>query len=278
MVDQLKVLIETHYSIERRTLGRRSMEPPPHQDFSILSILHSPGPSYPERSIIFANPNQALTFAAEAKGAEILLVRLAPALLIETAARLRLHREGSELLFRRPLTPATDDARLCDALGAIEKELTAADAGWREVIGSLIGQLAVYLLRVHINVRRSDEIELSRAGMVDRRLRRAVEFMHDHCGREISLAEIAGAAYLSEFHFARLFKKITGVTPHAYLASVRIERARRLLADSDMTIAEVGAEVGYGNQSHFTTVFREATGLAPRAFREAARKPGRKIE
>jgi AraC family transcriptional regulator len=272
MVDQPKVLIESNYSIERRTLSRRSMEQPPHQDFSILYTLCSPGPSLPEHAVVFANPNQPLRLTADVKGSELLLVRLAPALLIETAARLKLHREGSLLLFRRPLTVMMDDARLRGALIAIGKELAANDAGWREVIGSLIGQLAVYLLRMHINVRRSEEIELSRVGMVDRRLRRAVEFMHDHCGREIPLAEIAGVAYLSEFHFARLFKKIIGVTPHTYLASLRIERARRMLADSDRTIAEIGAEVGYANQSHFTKVFREATGLAPRAFREAARK------
>src|SRR5262245_65119511 len=94
--------------------------------------------------------------------------------------------------------------------------------------------------------------------------------MNDNCGRELSLAEIAGAAYLSEFHFSRLFKKITGATPHAYLASLRIERARRLLAESDLPIAEVGAEVGYASQSHFTKIFREATGMTPRAFRHAA--------
>jgi AraC family transcriptional regulator len=93
--------------------------------------------------------------------------------------------------------------------------------------------------------------------------------MSDNCGRDLALAEIAGAAYLSEFHFARLFKKITGVTPHAYLASLRIERARRLLAETDLPIIEVGAQVGYTSQSHFTKVFREATGLTPRAFRNA---------
>ncbi len=154
-------------------------------------------------------------------------------------------------------------------------ELESGDAGWREVIRSSINQLAVYLLRTHINVQRSDEIELSRVGMVDRRLRRAVEFMHDNCGRELSLAEIAGAAYLSEFHFARLFKKITGVTPHAYLASLRVERARRLLAETDLPIAEIGAQVGYNSQSHFTKVFREGTGLTPKAFRDAASSTGR---
>jgi Transcriptional regulator containing an amidase domain and an AraC-type DNA-binding HTH domain len=201
-----------------------------------------------------------------------LVVRLAPALLVETASRLRAYRTGLNLLFRAPLTPLTGDAKLRATLEEIASELEGGDAGWRELIRSLVNQLAVYLLRAHINAQRSDEIELSRVGIVDRRLRRAIEFMSDNCGRELSLAEIAGAAYLSEFHFARLFKKITGATPHAYLASLRIERARRLLAESDLPIAEVGAEVGYASQSHFTKVFREATGMTPKAFRDAAVK------
>jgi AraC family transcriptional regulator len=101
-------------------------------------------------------------------------------------------------------------------------------------------------------------------------LRRAIEFMHDHCQRELTLAEIAAAAYLSEFHFARLFKKITGTTPHAFLATLRIEKARRMLAESDLSISDIGAQVGYASQSHFTRIFRQTVGLTPRAFRQAA--------
>lgn len=201
-------------------------------------------------------------------------MRLAPGLLIETAARLRLGRTGFELRFRQPLVPITDDARLRDLLEAMLAEMEGGQTGWREMIAASINQLAVHLLRAHINVQRSDEIELSRVGVVDRRLRRAIEFMHDNCGRELALAEIAAAAYLSEFHFARLFKKITGATPHSYLAGLRIERARRLLAESDLPIAEVGATVGHASQSHFTKVFREATGMTPHAFRRAARSTG----
>jgi len=140
------------------------------------------------------------------------------------------------------------------------------------MLASFIQQLTVYLLRQHINVKRSDEIELSRVGLVDRRLRRAIEFMHDHCGRELSLREIAEAAYVSEFYFARLFKKVTGQTPHAYLAILRVEKARRLLAETDLAITEIGARVGYTSQSHFTKVFRAATGVTPKAFRDAAQK------
>lgn len=269
-----RLFVEPNFSIEHRVVTRRDFDLPPLPDFLLIHFLASEIPDLKSGASLFLNPNQPARLALDRKQTELLVVRIAPALLVETATRLRLNRSGSNLLFRSPLTPVTDDSRLRGSLEAIAGEMESGAAGWREMVRTLVGQLAVYLLRGHINVHRSDEVELSRVGIVDRRLRRAIEFMHDNCGRELTLAEIAAAAYLSEFHFARLFKKITGATPHGFLAGLRIERARRLLAVSDLPIAEVGAQVGYGSQSHFTKVFREATGMTPNAFRQAARSTG----
>ncbi|HQR34236.1 MAG TPA: helix-turn-helix transcriptional regulator [Blastocatellia bacterium] len=271
-----RLCVEQNFSVEQRIVLRSSFEFPSQPDFLLVHVLTSqlsklkPGAEDSGTPSFFANPNQSAQLKLDCRKAELLLVRLTPELVIETASRLRLYRGGSQLLFRLPLTPVTEDRRLRQTLEAIAAELETGATGWREMIRSLVNQLTLYLLRAHINIQRSDEIELSRAGLVDRRLRRAIEFMHDNCGKELSLAEIAAAAYLSEFHFARLFKKITGVTPHAYLAAMRIERARQLLAESDLPIVEVGATVGYASQSHFTKVFREATGMTPHAFRQAA--------
>lgn len=262
-----RLLVEQNFSVEHRIVSRSNFELPSQPDFLLLHLLESQTTLLQPGTSVLVNPNQVAQLRLDRRKNELLLVRLSPKLLIETAARLRLYQSGAHLLFR---SPGADDPQLRQTLEAISAELAGGAAGWREVIGSSINQLAVYLLRAHINVQRSDEIELSRAGLVDRRLRRAIEFMHDNCGRELSLAEIASAAYVSEFHFARLFKKITGLTPHAYLAGLRIERARKLLAESDLSIVEVGAAVGYASQSHFTKVFREATGMTPRAFRQAA--------
>lgn len=270
MTNQPRVAIESLFSVERWPLSRGATEISSQSGYLLVCCtdLLPPTPSDPVCQ--FLNPNQSLRLAAARHPRELLLIRLTPQLLIETAARLRLHPAGAHLLFRHSLTPITEDAKLSATLQVMREEMTEAAAGWREVIASLVNQLAIHLLRWHVNVQRSDEVELSRVGMVDRRLRRAIEFMHDNCQRELALAEISSAAYLSAFHFARLFKKITGITPHAYLATLRIEKARRLLAESDLSISEIGAQVGYASQSHFTRIFREATGLTPRAFRQAA--------
>lgn len=253
---------------------RREFDLPSQPDFRLIHLLQSQASNSQPGTSLLANPNQSTRLAFDRQRSELLIVRIAPELLIETATRLQLYRSGSHLLFRSPLVPLTDDAKLRSTLESIANEIEGCATGWREVIRSQVNQLAVYLLRTHINVQRSDEIELSRVGIVDRRLRRAIEFMYDNCGRELALAEIAAAAYLSEFHFARLFKKITGATPHGFLAGLRIERARRLLAESDLPITDVGTQVGYASQSHFTKVFREATGMTPHAFRRAASSTG----
>jgi AraC family transcriptional regulator len=93
--------------------------------------------------------------------------------------------------------------------------------------------------------------------------------MHANLSRELPLEEIAAAAYLSTFHFARLFKKLTGSSPHAYLAALRTAHAQTLLAETDLSITQLSARVGYSSPSHFAKAFRAATGITPRAFRAA---------
>ncbi len=253
-----RIILEANFALELRAPNRRGFEVFGQAAYLLL---------YAQATDCFlVNPNE--TRLLPTSDAEWLLLRLSPPLLIETATRLKLYRTGSNLLFSQT---DTNDPKLQSLLVAIHHEMREGAAGWREVIQSLVQQLVVYLLRSHVNLKRSEELELSRVGIVDRRLRRAIEFMHDNCVRELSLAEIAAAAYVSEFHFARLFKKITGATPHAYLAALRIERARKLLAETDLAITEVGARVGYNSQSHFTKIFREATGFTPHAFRVAAK-------
>jgi AraC family transcriptional regulator len=198
---------------------------------------------------------------------EILMLTLAPTLVLDLAVRLRLTLSGASIVFLSER--AGGDERLSRLARDLAEELEEEAAGQEVVITALVEQMLVHLLRHHANVRRSDELELSRVGLVDRRIRRAVEMMHAHLDRDLPLEELAGAAYLSPFHFARLFKKLTGASPHAYLATLRVQRAQQLLAETDLSISELSARVGYASPSHFSKAFRQATGMTPRAFRTA---------
>jgi AraC family transcriptional regulator len=207
--------------------------------------------------------------AAEADGVDFVSIRIQPALVNEMAAAMGLTRATAEIVFR--VTHTADEA-LAAIARRIAAEATEERAGHQLMLDALVRELSIHLLRSYLTVRKSAQIELSRVGPVDRRLRRALEFMHDNYARELALEEIAASAYLSEYHFARLFKQVTGATPHVYLANLRIEKARRLLTETAHPIIEIAAMVGYQSQSHFTKIFKAITGLTPRAYRESSRQ------
>jgi AraC family transcriptional regulator len=198
---------------------------------------------------------------------ELLLLTFAPAFLTDHAVRMHLIGAGDTLGFRRSFIDQDD--RLLQLADTIVTELMEEKPGREIVVGALVEQAVVQLLRNHLSMRRSADLELSRVGLVDRRIRRSVELMHAQLEHDLPLSEIAAASYLSPFHFVRVFKKLTGTTPHAYLGGIRTARAQLLLAEPDLSITEISSLVGYSSPSHFSQAFRQATGLTPRAFRKA---------
>jgi len=207
-------------------------------------------------------------FAAAGDGARLTLA-FSEQMLAGSAARLGFEWSGP-VVFSRSLAAVGEALGL--VLRRIALELERPSAGGADALDLALSLAALDIVGAHATSDRIARRERSRAGLVDRRLRRSIEFMRDNFDRELALGEIAEAAYLSEFHFARLFKRITGVTPHAYLAGLRIVHARRLLATTDLSIAEVGARVGYQSASHFGKVFRQATAFTPTDYRDAARR------
>jgi len=73
---------------------------------------------------------------------------------------------------------------------------------------------------------------------------------------------------MSPYHFARSFKAATGLSPHQYVVHRRVERAKALLADTGLTIAEVARAVGFSNHSHLASHVRRLLGVSPRALRQ----------
>jgi AraC family transcriptional regulator len=108
-------------------------------------------------------------------------------------------------------------------------------------------------------------------GLPECRLRRVAQYVQDNLHRELRLAELSGLVHMSPFHFARLFKRSTGVSPHRFLVQRRIEQARALLAAQTLPIAEIARSVGFRTPSHFTTTFRRVTGITPSVYRSGER-------
>jgi AraC family transcriptional regulator len=112
--------------------------------------------------------------------------------------------------------------------------------------------------------------ESLRQGLAPWRLKRAIEYIEDNLGEQISLTDLAERAGLSRMHFAAQFKLATGLSPHAYLTEKRLGAAKSLLAEGHLPIAQIAFAVGFHTQAHFTTVFHKATGLTPKRWREQA--------
>ncbi len=109
-----------------------------------------------------------------------------------------------------------------------------------------------------------------RGTLARRDLARVVDLVEARLDQELSLAELAAVVHLSSFHFARLFRATTGLTPHQYVLRRRVERARELLTTTPLPVAEVAARVGFADQSHLSRHTKRLLGTTPRGLRQSA--------
>lgn len=100
-----------------------------------------------------------------------------------------------------------------------------------------------------------------------RRLHCARDFMEANLSQPLSIPHIADAACFSPYHFQRCFRMVFHETPHQYLTRRRLERARRLLLQTDMPVTEICYAVGFESLGSFSWLFRQRVGLSPEQFR-----------
>jgi AraC-like DNA-binding protein len=108
-----------------------------------------------------------------------------------------------------------------------------------------------------------------RSELASWQLRRAIDFIEEHCLRNIRLEELASLTGLSQSHFSHAFKASTGLPPHQWQMKARLERAKQLLIKSDMPLTNIAVETGFADQAHFTRVFRKNVGIAPARWKRS---------
>jgi AraC-like DNA-binding protein len=99
----------------------------------------------------------------------------------------------------------------------------------------------------------------------------AMAHIEQSAAAEVRLSELAALAGLSPFHFLRLFKRETGITPHRFLVQTRIRRAVQLLRETSRPVTAIAFEVGFGDLSNFINAFRREVGVSPRSYRTLGR-------
>ena len=105
-------------------------------------------------------------------------------------------------------------------------------------------------------------------GLSGRHLKIVKEYIDTNYAQNISLNQLAVLCNLSEFHFARMFKAVCGISPYQYVQYIRINKSKEMLQYKQLlSIADISIECGYSNQSHFTKTFKLYTGMTPMSYK-----------
>lgn len=191
---------------------------------------------------------------------EFTILAIAPTLLEQVGQDL-VNCDRIELI---PHYMTEQDILIQGIFGALRQELEFGKIGGYLLIDSLKTAIALHLLRNYCTT----QLRLSSYtdGLSKLKLQQITEYINEHLHEEVKLIELAAIAQISPYHFLRLFKQSMGITPHQYILQRRIDKAKYLLHQSELSIAEIAFRVGFCDQSHFTRCFKRLMGMTPKQF------------
>jgi AraC family transcriptional regulator len=148
-------------------------------------------------------------------------------------------------------------------------ELNEASVVGKLYADSLAIALAMQVVRRYSSLK---DVRIGSGGMSPHKLRKALGLIDHHLSEEeegrVPLRVVAKEVGISYFHFSRAFKQSIGMSPTKYIAERRIERAKKLMQETDLPISEIAIRSGFSSQSHFTTSFRRFAKVTPKSFRK----------
>jgi AraC family transcriptional regulator len=158
------------------------------------------------------------------------------------------------------------NSRLSALVAAVHAEMVAGFPSGRLFLDSVEQAMAVALVNGHAAKHRP--VQMQRGGLGSARLRRIKELVRAKIEDDLSLDEMAESVGLSTAHFARMFRKSAGETPHQFVLRQRLERAKALLRAADARVLDVAVACGFKTQQHFAQVFRGVCGVSPTEYRQ----------
>lgn len=160
----------------------------------------------------------------------------------------------------------TSDPLIHQIALALKTEIKSGGLGGKLYVESMMSTLIVHLLRHHCVW--APIVPTYTSGLPIYRLRQVIEYINSNLDEDLSLNKLATIAQISAYHFTRLFKQSMNITVHQYVTNCRIEKAKKLLKQQNLTIIEISQACGFKNQSHFTQSFSKHVSVTPRVYRD----------
>jgi AraC family transcriptional regulator len=158
------------------------------------------------------------------------------------------------------------DPRLSAMVAAVHAEMVAGFPSGRLFLDSVEQAMAITLVNGHAV--RHRPVQIYRGGLGAARLRKIKELVRAKMEDDLTLEDMAQSVGLSTAHFARMFRKSTGETPHQFVLRQRLERAKAMLRAPDARVLDVAVACGFKTQQHFAQAFRDVWGASPTEYRQ----------
>jgi len=155
--------------------------------------------------------------------------------------------------------------QLLDLIGNYQREMMDYGESFPLMLEGICIQIVFQLLR---DLSSEPATNKTRLNKDNKYINKAIQYMQEYYGSNISINDICSLIYLSPCHFKRVFKDYTGQTPYQYLMRIRLEKAKEILYDKEISIEEVAKLCGFVNSGHFSTVFKRVIGMSPSEFRK----------
>lgn len=152
---------------------------------------------------------------------------------------------------------------VADCIQAINEEFLTKQDGYEIAISIQIKRIILSLLRAD-----SRKVIPSRENSDIIRLRPVMDYIDTHLGDKLQVEEACKLANMSYHYFVKYFKKTMGISFVDYITLKKIRRAERLLLTKDLSISQIGEEVGMSNMAHFYKMFRKFKACSPNEFRK----------
>jgi AraC family transcriptional regulator len=159
---------------------------------------------------------------------------------------------------------AIEDNMLYQLSVSLNEELQYGDFA-----GKLYGESVAIGFAIHIGTKYMDaakQLFAPKGKLSAKQLKLILEYFKMHTTENVGLGEMSSMLCMSPFHFSRVFKNTTDMSPHQYMLRLKVERAIQLIVKKDASLTDIALSMGFNDQSHFIRVFKKITGRLPKTF------------